>query len=513
MLRPQKQSGRRQISQSKTMQAPTGGLNARDPYAAMDPKDAIILDNWFPRTADVLSRKGYIDHETGLPSQVNSLMVYAGAAASTMFAASGTAIYDATSAGAVGAAVVTGLGNDKFQYVNISTAGGNYLWAVNGADLAQMWDGATWTNPAVTGLSGSLTTADMSHVNIWGNRLILTQKNSLSIWYLPVNSIAGAASEINFGPLFKLGGKIVMTANWTIDGGTGVDDALIIITSKGEVAVYRGGDPSTAAGFAKAGVYALGSPVGTRCYAKFGSDATLITMDGFEPLSNSLTSTRTNNRVAISDKISGLVTQSTTDYGANFGWEIINFPTENMLIFNVPITTGVESHQYVMNTLTGAWCRFKGWNANCFALMDDVLYFGSNGVVCKAWQNNSDAGSNINTDAKPAFSYFDALGRTKIWKMARPIFSANANPSPGIGLNVDFDDSDNTTTSTFTGGSAFWDVGLWDAGVFSGQSIYKDWQTIAGYGFCASVRFKFASNILDVRWSAIDYVYEFGDVI
>jgi hypothetical protein len=512
MLQPLRQSTRRQHAGTKTMPAPIGGWNARDPLAAMDPKDAVILDNWFPRTADVMSRKGYSNHVTGLPDQVNSLMVYAGTTTSIMFAASTSKIYNVTSSGAAGAAVVTGLTSDKFQYVNMATAGGKYLWAVNGSDLAQMWDGAIWTNPALTGL-GSLTTADFIHINIWKTRIFLTQKNSMSVWYLPVNSISGAASEINFGPLFKLGGKIIGTATWTIDGGYGMDDNLVVFTSKGEVAVYRGTDPSSANTFALVGVYQLGSPVGNRCFAKFGGEMLLITLDGFEPLSNSLTSTRTNNRIAISDKISGQVTQSTTDYGSNFGWEIIDFPTENMLIFNVPITTGTEVHQYVMNTITGAWCRFKGWNANCFALMDDVLYFGGNGVICKAWQNNSDAGTNISTDAKPAFNYFDGAGRQKIWKMARPVFSSNANPTPGIGLNVDFDDTDNTTTSTFTGTVGFWDVALWDAGTFSGQSIYKDWQSVSGYGFCAALRLKFSSNILDVRWSSVDYVYEFGGVI
>jgi hypothetical protein len=512
LLKPQRQSNRAQHSVTKTLPAPIGGWNARDPLAAMPPTDAIILDNWFPRTADLISRGGYTNFTTGLPNQVNTLMVYNGTTSATMFAASGSGIYDVTAGGAVGAAAVTGLTNSKFQYVNIATSGGKFLWAVNGADLAQMYNGSTWSNPSVTGL-GSLTTADFIHANVWKERIFLVQKNSMSVWYLGLKSVSGAASEINFGSLFKKGGRIVATATWTVDGGYGMDDHLVIVTSRGEVAVYHGTDPSNASTFALAGVYELGAPIGTRCFTKYGGELILITLDGFEPLSKALASTRTDNRIAISDKISGQVTQSTTDYQSNFGWEATLFPTQNMLIFNVPVNPGVESHQYVMNTLTGAWCRFKGWNANCFAVMDDVLYFGMNGVVCKAWQGNSDAGANINTDAKPAFNYFDAEGRLKQWKMARPVFSANANPSPGIGLNTDFDDTDSTQTTTFTGTVALWDGAMWDVSSFSGQQIYKDWQTISGYGFCAALRLKFSSNVLDVRWSSIDYVYEYGGVI
>lgn len=508
MLKPQRRSSRQQHSQTQIVPAPIGGLNARDALAAMDPKDAVILDNIFPRTGDVLSRRGYTNHVTGLPNQVNSLMVYNGVSNFTMFGVSSAGIYNVTSSGTVGLPVVSGLTADKFEYINISTPGGKYLWAVNGSDLAQMYDGTTWTNPAVT----NVLTSNISHVNLWGNRIIMVQKNTMSIWYLPLNSIAGAASEINLGPLFKKGGRIIMTANWTIDGGTGVDDALIIVTSRGEVAVYRGGDPSTAAGFVKAGVYEVGSPVGSRFYAKYGGDAVLITLDGFQPLSASLTSTRTNNKIAISDKISGLVTQSTTDYKDNFGWEVINFPTENMLIFNVPLSSGQESHQYVMNTITGAWCRFKGWNANCFCLMNDELYFGANGVVCKAWQTNADNGANIDVDAMTAFNYF-GTPQNKIFKMARLFISANGNPAFTLGLNVDYDDTDTTTETTFTSFVSYWDTALWDSGIWSGQAIYKDWQTLNGYGGAAAIRMKLSSNGLDMRWSATEYVYESGGVI
>lgn len=508
MLKPQKQSSRAQHSQTRIVPAPIGGLNARDALASMDPKDAVILDNLLPRTGDVQSRKGYASHVTGLPGQVNTLMAYNGVTAFTMFAASSTGIYNVTSAGAVGAAVVSGITSDKFEYINISTAGGKYLWSVNGSDLAQMYDGSTWSNPAVTGVLSSA----ISHVNLWGNRIIMVQKNTMSIWYLPLNSISGAASEINLGSLFKKGGRIILTANWTIDGGTGVDDALLIITSRGEVAVYRGGDPSTAAGFVKSGVYEVGAPIGNRFYAKYGGDAVLITLDGFEPLSASLTSTRTNNKIAISDKISGLVSQSTSDYKDNFGWEVINFPSENMLIFNVPVSAGTENHQYVMNTITGAWCRFKGWNANCFCLMNDELYFGSNGTVRKAWQGNSDAGTNISIDAKTAFNYFDNP-QNKIFKLARLIISANANPSFTLGLNLDYDDVDNTTATTFSGAVSLWDTALWDVGVWGGQAIYKDWQSLNGIGGAAAVRVKLLSNELDLRWSATEYVFENGGVI
>ena len=58
--------------------APLGGWNARDSLAEMNPMDAVTLENWFPTPSDLTFRKGYTRHSTGISSQVDSLMNYAG---------------------------------------------------------------------------------------------------------------------------------------------------------------------------------------------------------------------------------------------------------------------------------------------------------------------------------------------------------------------------------------------------------------------------------------------------
>ena len=63
--------------------APLGGWNTRDPIEAMEPTDAITLDNWFRDVAGITVRKGsrlYYDLETGAP--VYSLMSFQAGAAS-----------------------------------------------------------------------------------------------------------------------------------------------------------------------------------------------------------------------------------------------------------------------------------------------------------------------------------------------------------------------------------------------------------------------------------------------
>src|SRR4051812_20348795 len=120
-------------SSTASFPAPVGGLNARDPLANMPPTDAVIMENWFPRPSWVEIRQGWSNWATGLPSQVQTLMRYAPLSGSNkLFAAAGTSFYDATATGAIGAAVVTGLSNAQWQYTNIITPGGSFLWAVNG---------------------------------------------------------------------------------------------------------------------------------------------------------------------------------------------------------------------------------------------------------------------------------------------------------------------------------------------------------------------------------------------
>ena len=195
---------RQQVAGTRSIPAPVGGWNDRDSLGAMDEKDAVILKNWFPLPAKVIVRKGSTSWATGLGSQVESLMGYrTQSGTSRLFAAAGTAFYDVTATGAVGAAVVTGLSNARGQHINMATSGGNFLMAVNGANKLRGWDGSAWWTDGdgahdITGVDSSTCIGIcLSHRRVW-----LIQKNTAKVWYLSVDSIAGAASSIDFGPLF-----------------------------------------------------------------------------------------------------------------------------------------------------------------------------------------------------------------------------------------------------------------------------------------------------------------------
>ena len=500
--------------------APVGGWNARDSIANMEPLDAVQLINFFPTISNCVLRGGSTNWATGMTGQVQTIMVYNGSTSSKMFAAVGTPdlkFYDASTAGAATATTVTGLTNAIWEYINITTTGGTYLYAVNGADKPQLYDGTSWvaidaaSTPAITGV----TTTTLSNVTLFKNRLWFIQKDTLKAWYLPTSAVGGAAQVLDLSAIAKFGGHLVDLDTWTIDAGYGVDDNLVFVTSNGEVIVYRGTDPSSDATWALTGVWKLGSPIGNRSMLKWGGDLLILTYDGLMPMAQSLQSSRLDPRVALSNKIQGAITQATTNYGgthAAVGWQVYYNARRNAVWINVPIAEG-QQEQYVMNTITTSWSQFQGWPANCWETYNDNPYYGGNGVVVRAWDDTYvDNTSNIATNVFQAFNYFDSRGVKKYFTRARPSIFTNGAPAIFVGINVDFN-VDDTTAPISASASAvgLWDAGTWDSALWgSGLQITNNWQGVTGLGYCGSIQLKSASSGLQIEWASTDVVYQPG---
>lgn len=506
----------KQVSKTVTFPSPVSGWNARDSLTAMSPADAVTLTNWWPLTTECRVRQGNTSWTTGVSGQVESLMVYAGGNTEEMFGIAAGSIYDVSTAGAVGAAVVSGLTNSRWQWTNIATAGGNFLYAANGVDTPYLYDGATWTSitgastPAITGV----TTTSLNTPIIFKNRLWFIGENTLKTWYLPVNSVGGAANAVDVSAVAQFGGYIVDHATWTIDAGDGVDDYYVIVTSMGEVIVYQGTDPSSSTTWALKGVWRMGQPVGKRCLFKLGGDVLMISQDGLIPLGAALQSSRVNPRVALTDKIQQAVSSAVRLYGENFGWQILYYARENMLIMNVPVAEGSSQQQYAMNTITKAWCNFTGWEANCWALYNDTPYFGGDGVVRQAWSGASDNGSNINASALQAFSNYGTSNQ-KRFTMMQPMFRANGAPSVFAGLNIDFQTEISPANLSFsTPVYGIWDVALWDDALWGGDlSVIRNWQGATGLGQYAGIVMQTATNSIETHWVSTTIVYETGGVL
>lgn len=510
-----KKKSRRTMLHTASLAAPLKGWNVRDSIANMDALDAITMENFWPTAADVMLRRGYTRFSTGLPGQVETVMTYAGFTASSLWAISSGNLYNITAGGAVGAATLTGFVNSRWQHVNYATSANQFLLMVNGSDTGRQYDGTSWSDWTVTGIS----TANVIHLNVFKERLWLLEVNSLSVWYLPVDSVTGTATEFSLEGYARRGGTLRAMYTWTIDAGEGADDYAVFITSEGEVLVFRGYDPTSSGTWALTGVWQLGQPLGRRCAVKYAGDLLVVLRDGVYPLSGALQSSQVNPRVAITDRIVQAMTDAGRDYGANFGWQPFFYPGADMVLLNVPRTVGSITDQYAMNTITGAWARFTGVVANCWEIYSEEPYFGSNTYVGRFWNGFSDRDAsgaiNINGLCKQAFHYFGSRGQKKRWTMARPILSSDGTPTVGLSLNTDYADNDSAATLSFSPTSyAVWDSSLWDTGLWGGGlSVLRNWQNLGGIGQCAALRMKIASQGLEVHWQATDLAYELGGVL
>jgi hypothetical protein len=504
----------------------------------MDPADAVELVNLFPTVNNVVLRGGYKKQAVGLDGYVNTLMAYSGGNTQELFAAAGTKIYDVTIGSAslpwsadssivladstaytadsepVQPAVVTGLTSSIWEYTNVATAGGAFLMAVNGVDSPLLYDGTTWSNPSITGVTSTL----LSNITLFKNRVWFIEKYTLRAWYLPTLSIGGAAQYIDLSSVAKYGGHLVDLDTWTLDAGYGVDDNLVFITSTGEVIVYRGTDPASASTWALAGVWKLGSPIGSRCMLKWGGDLLVLTYDGLMPMAQSLQSSRLDPRVALSNKIQGAITEATNLYGgdhAAVGWQVVYSAKNNAVWINVPVAEG-QQEQYVMNTITTSWCQFTGWNANCWEMFQDEPYFGGDGYVGHAWTTGDtgyvDDTSSIQATALQAFNYFDGRGIKKYFTRARPSLFSNGQPAISVGMNVDFNIDQNIGALNYSSSTTgLWDLATWDGSNWgSALAVNASWQGITGIGTCGAIRFTSASRYLQMQWAATDVVYQNG---
>ena len=521
----------KRVSRTDTTPAPVGGLNVRDSISAMPPTDAIVLRNFFPTPYGCLVRKGYTEHATELPGPVETLMSYnSRSGTNVLLAACDGEIYDVSAAGDYSAATpkYTGKTNDRWQWVNFSNSGGSHLIAFNGADDGIWFNGTTYDDliagdGVATGTYSGVDPADVISCCVHQRRVWLVPVGSTTCYYLPVDAIFGTVVAFDFGPLMSRGGFVVSQYTWTIDSGTGSDDLLVTLTSEGQVIVFKGTNPASAATWALVGIYDQGKPVGNRCGIKYAGDLAYMNSFGLSSLTQSLVSTKVENTpdTAYTDKIQFLVSDLISVYGSLFGWQILVYPTANMLILNVPLSA-TSSIQMAMNTITRAWGQFENLNALCWELHYEAPFFGTaDGIVYRFWEGNRDAadsagngGIKVAYEGQTAFNYFKSPGALKHFKMSRATFIGNGSPGAYFAVNTDFDFGTVLGSALSpSSASGIWNVSQWNQGLWAGSdTTFKPWGSVEGLGYAGSLRVK-GEATGEALWTTTDWVYEPGGVI
>jgi hypothetical protein len=410
-----------------------------------------------------------------------------------LFAVGGGSIYDVTAGGAASITTITGLSNNRFQYTNFTNAAvAAWLVAANGVNTPVIYDGSAWATMTLTGVVAS----DIASWTAWKGRLWCTFVNSTNVGYLGNSAISGAVTTFDLGQQLTRGGYIIAISTWTQDSKQTVDEYIAFISSRGQVVVYQGTDPTTANTFALVGMYDIGAPIGRRCFLRISGNLWIICVDGILPMSEMMTLDRAASaKVAPTTMIQNAMMASARLYNGNFGWQFTEYAKGQLAILNIPQIENETAVQYVMNTLTGAWCQFTGINANCWEVLNDVPYFAANDGGVYQWDYGSgdyvDSAleTSITATVQTAFNYFDTRGHLKRWTMVRPILTTDGSVTPGVGLNIDFGTGAPVSIpSTVTAIGAQWDVAQWDVAIWPvNSSVVANWTTVEGIGQCCSI--------------------------
>lgn len=425
-----------QESLSFTIPAPIGGMNARDSITSMGEYDATYMYNLFPDTTTCKPRLGYSEHEAGNGTNIETLVEYAqNDGTKQLLGARGGAIVDFTTGGA-SSNLGTGFTEDRWQTVQIN----DEIIFVNGTDQPQKYDGTTLGAASYTGITDD---SVLIQASLYKTRLYFVEKDSTSLWYDEVSEITGVLAEFDVGDILRQGGKIVYAGSTTQGTGDGVQDYFTIISELGEVLVYTGDNPE-ASNWVLSGRYETAKVVsGNRIAFNFQNDLLFITVAGVYSVANLLSNAPV---ITVTDKIQKEFTSKATTRASLANWHGIVDESLNYLIINMNST---PYDQFVMNTKTGAWTLFEGYEALCFAICGGSLYFSDESGGIQLVGGFSDDGAAITSYARHSFNPLGSLALTKQITMVTPIVDFDSTITMTIGVDVDYkEEAVNGTTLT-----------------------------------------------------------------
>jgi len=480
--------------------SPSGGLNTKDSESLMEPTDAVIMENWFPGQGSVSTRKGFTQYATGLSGYVETLMEYNANTVRKFICANGSTINDITNPASI-INIGSGFTNARFQWVNFNA----YLIMVNGADTPQTFDGTTLTASTISG--SGLTVNELNGINIHKNRVYVWNSNAQDVWYGATNAIGGVFTKFQLSRVAPFGGNLVSMMTWNLDGGNGVDDYAIFLMSSGDVLLYQGSDPSS---WALLGTYKIGRPIAIRGAKKVAGDIMIITDQDFVFFSEVF---KNDGSVTQRSKLSGVAIETVNNYSSNYGWEVAMYPKGGWLLINVPVATNTIYHQYILNTITGAACKFTGMNASTWGMFNNNLYFGGSGKIFKADDGYNDNGANIVCDIQSAYNNLGSP-QEKVVNSYRNTLKLDGTVAINSIVNFDYGRGLTSQNSSSVGVGSFWDVALWDVALWSAEGLTRNELIYSsGQGVDLGMRIKVSINGQQINWYRTDYSVSVSNII
>lgn len=521
-----------------------GGINARDPKSQMSPTDAIGMINLMPNGETVKTRGGSktvlaqnlstVDSNSFFPEFKNIVVQNLSGDIETLVE------YDAGNTAAVTAdsenvnptrrkdnKLIVGAGEKIWSYDGTASELGSgftsarwqtvhfdeRLILVNGNDSPQTYDGTTLTASTFTLQDSSGAAATDSPSELWGanvfkGRVYYWTLGKQYFYYCQAGSYQGITKQFDLSMQIKQGGYLVTIQTYARDSGSGLDDYIVFIFSTGETLVYQGDDPESADAWSLVNRYSLAPPIDIRGFLPLGGDVIMLTLDGWQNLSTALPNQRISNKGQIGEKIINLAQKNASQHNSKFGWGITSYPKGGMLIINVPIS-GNKSVQHVMDTRSGSWTTFRGWNAKCFCTLNDDLYFADeHGNIRQADVGTSDNGQFIVYKVRPAYQDFGSQAHRKQVNGVQVITNYRHPKYIHLDVNSDYNDKQGKPFvyppeyGTFDWDESNWDQDYWadDEESEEETGVKPRYKMCFGWGYSISILMRFASRTQTITW-------------
>jgi hypothetical protein len=390
---------------------------------------------------------------------------------------------------------------------------------VNGADGYFTYDstgGGTFTDRTGNITGEGADPAKWVSVTLHMSRLWFLEAGSTDVWYLDAQALQGSATKFPLGPLLPLGGEIVAMGSWTRDGGSGMDDYAVFVSSRGEVLIYQGTDPDEAQTWSYVGRFKIPEPIGRRCLVKAGADLAILTSQGLVPLSALLALNESGQTAtAFTDTIVDAFRKAYQTGGRAFGWDMAEFASRNLVIVNVPLVEGGTAHQFVANVRTGGWCRFTGLDAACWSPFGTRMFFGGiDGTVYEYAETLfTDAGRPIVGIYLSPFLEFRTPGY-KQFQMAKPRFTAPEGFIPTIQLKIEYDKGSVPVENAVPASQGpKWGQGKWGVSKWGSPQVSTAvWQSVGGIATAAAVGFGVSSSS-PIVYEGVDLTWDVGGLL
>jgi hypothetical protein len=488
-----------------------GGLNTVAAGLTMPMTDCVSVWNLIPSEAGLRNRLGYREWCTGVTgsadNKVRALLSFAGSEPSQnrLFATTDVGIYSVTNTGAPTLDYEFPVFTDIAGYGTgrvVVTSGGHYYVYCDEEHGLHVYaeTGATWTAPAMgvgAGEIANVDPADLVHATVFKKRVWFTERDSTSAWYLAAGAIFGAATEFDFGTHFSMGGHLVGLYNWTYDGGAGIDDSLVAVSSTGDVVVINGVDPDDPTSFNVRGVWNMGPPPAGRDIAKeVNGDVYLLSSLGVRTLSSLVVGAEERSFVTM--KISNLFNQLMLTRSEERGWSMHLHPEDNALLVLYPDYSTETSRQLALSQPTKGWFHYRDVPMHCAVVWNGRLHFGTqDGRVCVSrdyLDNVSLDGltyDEIRWDLLTSFQRAGGGNQVSV-NQIRALFTIDgSNPDISMAARYGYDMSELPTPTPSAATSGTWDNGLWDVAVWGGGSAsvtFRRGATGSGHEVAVGIR-------------------------